>query len=79
MISSHFSLLVTASTGSVQLWQDDVLQWAREESLASISQAELVELPEKKVLMSHYNEDEGFVTRVLRHTHDAKVDTPIFL
>ena len=38
-------LALTTSTGAVQLWQQDQLQWTREEGLADIRVAELVELP----------------------------------
>ena len=40
-------LLVTTSTGAVQLWTQGELQWVREESLANAVVAEFAELPEQ--------------------------------
>ncbi|KAI0758760.1 hypothetical protein C8Q74DRAFT_1299849 [Fomes fomentarius] len=65
-------LVVTTSTGAVQLWQQDQLQWTREEGLADICVAELVELPERK-LASHVDiEGEAFGARVARQLLDAQ-------
>ncbi|EPQ55571.1 DUF1620-domain-containing protein [Gloeophyllum trabeum ATCC 11539] len=69
-------LFVTTTTGAVQFWQRDVLEWTREESLASISAAEFVDLPEEQVVHSH--NAESFVQRVVRHIIDAK-DFPRYL
>ncbi|KAF9219877.1 DUF1620-domain-containing protein [Gyrodon lividus] len=38
-------VLLTTSTGSLQLWAHDALQWVREESLASVQVAAFLELP----------------------------------
>ncbi|KAG0701659.1 hypothetical protein DFH29DRAFT_925728 [Suillus ampliporus] len=66
-------VLLTTSTGSIQLWQHDKMQWVREEALASIQVAEFVELPEKKVIMSHAAVDEeGYFVRLQRQLSDAK-------
>ena len=66
--------MVTTTTGAVQLWQEDMVQWTREESLASISVAEFVELPEKKITSSYVGEgQETFVDRVKRQLLEAQV------
>jgi hypothetical protein len=66
--------LLTTTTGSIQLWQHDKMQWVREEALASIQVAEFVELPEKKVVTSHAAVDEeGYFERLQRQLSDAKV------
>ncbi|KAG7447298.1 DUF1620-domain-containing protein [Guyanagaster necrorhizus] len=62
---------LTTTTGTVQLWQQDKLQWTREESLASVRVAEFVELPEHIVTSSH-DRDEQFSERVRRHISDAQ-------
>ncbi|KAG1773685.1 hypothetical protein EV702DRAFT_559870 [Suillus placidus] len=65
--------LLTTTTGSIQLWQHDKMQWVREEALASIQVAEFVELPEKKVVMSHaVMDEEGYFERLQRQLSDAK-------
>jgi ER membrane protein complex subunit 1 len=62
------------TTGAVQLWQQDKVQWTREESLASISVAEFVELPEKKVTSSHAGEgQETLVARLKWQLLEAQV------
>ncbi|KAG1750542.1 uncharacterized protein EDB91DRAFT_1108061 [Suillus paluster] len=66
-------MLLTTSTGSIQLWQHDKMQWVREEALASIQVAEFVELPEKKIVMSHAAVDEeGYFERLHRQLSDVK-------
>ncbi|KAG2355552.1 hypothetical protein BDR07DRAFT_1613621 [Suillus spraguei] len=66
-------MLLTTTTGSVQLWQHDRLRWVREEALASIQVAEFVELPEKKVVMSHaVVDEEGYFERLQRQLSDAR-------
>ncbi|KAG1790453.1 uncharacterized protein HD556DRAFT_1392090 [Suillus plorans] len=65
--------LLTTTTGSIQLWQHDKMQWVREEALASIQVAEFVELPEKKAVMSHaVVDEEGYFERLQRQLSDAK-------
>ncbi|KAK0200946.1 DUF1620-domain-containing protein [Desarmillaria ectypa] len=64
-------LFLTTTTGTVQLWQQDKLQWIREESLASVRVAEFVELPEHVVTSSH-DLDEQFSERVRRQISDAQ-------
>ncbi|OAX35578.1 DUF1620-domain-containing protein [Rhizopogon vinicolor AM-OR11-026] len=66
-------VLLTTTTGSIQLWQHDKMQWVREEALASIQVAEFVELPEKKIVTSHTAVDEeGYFERLQRQLSDAK-------
>jgi len=66
-------MLLTTSTGSMQLWQHDKMQWMREEALASIRVAEFVELPEKKLVVSHAAVDEdGYFARLQRQLSNAK-------
>ncbi|TFK50623.1 DUF1620-domain-containing protein [Heliocybe sulcata] len=69
-------LFLTTTTGAVQLWQRDTLQWTREEGLATIAAAEYVELPEEKIVHSH--RAEAFLERVVRHVKDTK-DLPSYL
>jgi hypothetical protein len=67
-------VVVTTTTGAVQLWQQEEVQWTREESLTSIAVAEFVELPEKKTLSSHVGEGrESFLARLVRQISDAQV------
>ena len=67
-------LALTTTTGAIQLWQGDVVQWTREEGLAGLQVAEMVELPERKTIAAHIIEhDETFAERVRRQLADAKV------
>lgn len=67
-------VVLTTTTGAVQLWLDDKVQWTREEALSKTVVAEFVELPEKKVISSHVGEEgESFVGRLLRQVSDAQV------
>ncbi|OCH86588.1 DUF1620-domain-containing protein [Obba rivulosa] len=66
-------VVITTTTGAVQLWQQEQFLWSREEALADISLAEPVELPERKVIASHINlESETFGARLTRQLSDAK-------
>ncbi|OBZ74558.1 ER membrane protein complex subunit 1 [Grifola frondosa] len=66
-------LVLTTTTGALQLWQQDQLQWTREEGLADIKVADFVELPERKVVASHVGEEtETFGVRIVRQLSDAK-------
>jgi len=66
--------LVTASSGAIQLWQQGELEWTREESLATTTLAEFVELPERVASESNLHiGGEGFVSRVIRQISDAQV------
>jgi ER membrane protein complex subunit 1 len=66
-------VVLTTSTGSVQLWQQDNPQWNREEGLSTINAVQFVELPEKLVDSSERGEREGFAGRLSRQLRDAKV------
>jgi hypothetical protein len=71
-------IALTTSTGSVQLWLDNKVQWTREEGLSEIVLAEFVELPEKKLAASATGEDgETFMQRLLRQVSDAQVNIPV--
>ena len=64
---------MTTTTGSIQLWQQDQLQWIREEGLAEIKVAEFVELPERKAVAAGLGEDsETFAQRVHRQLLEAQ-------
>ncbi|KAI0820139.1 DUF1620-domain-containing protein [Trametes gibbosa] len=65
-------LFLTTSTGAVQLWQQDQLQWTREEGLADIRVAEFVELPERKIASHVGVELESFGARIGRQLSDAQ-------
>ena len=67
-------LVLTTTTGAVQLWQGDVVQWTREEGLSRLQVAEMVELPEQKSITAHIiHQDEMFVKRIRRQLTSAKV------
>lgn len=67
-------LALTTTTGAVQLWQGDIVQWTREEGLSRLQVAEMAELPERKSIASHIlGQDETFVGRARRQLADAKV------
>ena len=68
---------MTTTTGAVQMWQQDQLQWTREEGLADIRVAELVELPERKIALHRDSEQETFGARVARQLLDAQVRCPL--
>ncbi|KAF4611826.1 hypothetical protein D9613_004025 [Agrocybe pediades] len=72
--------LITTSTGSVQLWEQETLKWEREESLAAVVIAEFVEVPERATSVAGVMEEaqEGFVARVIRQIGDAQ-DFPRYL
>lgn len=66
-------LAVTTSTGAVQLWQGNIVQWTREEGLSRLQVAEMVELPEQKTMAAHaIDEQDTFVERFRRQLTDAK-------
>lgn len=72
-------LVVSTTTGAIQLWQQDQLQWAREEGLADIRAAEFVELPERKIVASGLSEEtETFLERLKRQASEAR-DFPQYL
>ncbi|KAI9451269.1 DUF1620-domain-containing protein [Lactarius psammicola] len=66
-------LALTTSTGAIQLWQGDIVQWTREEGLSRLQVAEMVELPEQKIMAAHaVDERDTFVERIRRQLTDAK-------
>lgn len=66
-------LVITTTTGAIQLWEQNNLKWTREESLALTAIAELVEIPEKVASEAGHDLNEGFVARLTRHVIDAQV------
>jgi hypothetical protein len=67
-------LALTTTTGAVQLWQGDVVQWTREEGLSRLQVAEMAELPEQKTIAARIiDRDETFTERARRQIADAKV------
>jgi hypothetical protein len=67
-------LALTTTTGAVQLWQGDIVQWTREEGLSTLQVAEMVELRERKTIAPHIlGQDETFAERVRRQLADAEV------
>ena len=67
-------LLLTTSTGAVQLWTQGELTWVREESLTNLAVAEFVELPEQVASESSVDgTGQGFFARITRHLADAQV------
>ncbi|PCH43293.1 DUF1620-domain-containing protein [Wolfiporia cocos MD-104 SS10] len=65
-------LVLTTSTGAVQLWDRDALVWTREEGLTDIRAAEMVELPEPAAAAAHGGEDKSFGERLRRQLADAQ-------
>jgi len=67
-------LALTTTTGAVQLWQGDIVQWTREEGLSRLQVVEMAELPEQKTIALHIiGQDETVVERARRQLADAKV------
>ncbi|CAE6535426.1 unnamed protein product [Rhizoctonia solani] len=66
--SIQHRMLLTTSTGAVQLWQLQDLQWTRDEALAEIKVAALVDLPERKIAEEiAVSEHRGFAERLIFH------------
>jgi ER membrane protein complex subunit 1 len=66
-------LILTTSTGSIQLWHQGNLEWVREEALSEIGVAEFVELPPEGEVGTGLEREEGFVERLRRQLGDAQV------
>ena len=66
-------LVVTTTTGAIQLWEQSSLKWTREESLALTAIAELVEIPEKIASEAGHDLNEGFGVRLARLVMDTQV------
>ncbi|QRW23033.1 endoplasmic reticulum membrane protein [Rhizoctonia solani] len=66
--SIQHRMLLTTSTGAVQLWQLHDLQWTRDEALTDIKVAALVDLPERKIAEEiASSEHRGFLERLIFH------------
>ncbi|KDN38529.1 hypothetical protein RSAG8_09418, partial [Rhizoctonia solani AG-8 WAC10335] len=66
--SIQHRMLLTTPTGAVQLWQLQELQWTRDEALAEIKVAALVDLPERKIAEEiAVSEHRGFAERLIFH------------
>jgi hypothetical protein len=67
-------LVITTTTGAIQLWQSDRHQWTREESLANIApnSAVLLSLPESRSVVASRDGIETVIQRVARQMQDAK-------
>ncbi|GHJ84629.1 hypothetical protein NliqN6_1031 [Naganishia liquefaciens] len=48
-IIDRYSIVLTTSTGAIQLWDQETIAWTREEGLSSIQETRFVELPERKL------------------------------
>ncbi|KAF8748749.1 hypothetical protein RHS01_10584 [Rhizoctonia solani] len=71
--SIQHRMLLTTSTGAVQLWQLHDLQWTRDEALTDIKVAALVDLPERKIAEEiASSEHRGFLERLIFHTVGAQ-------
>ncbi|KAJ7663918.1 DUF1620-domain-containing protein [Mycena polygramma] len=70
-------LVITTSTGAVQLWEQDQLVWGREEGLAAIDRATFVELPLPERVARVNVDGESFFSRLTRQIEDAK-DFPAY-
>ncbi|KAJ7709007.1 hypothetical protein B0H17DRAFT_916569 [Mycena rosella] len=65
-------LVITTSTGAIQLWEQEQMVWGREEALATIDVAAFVELPLPEHVVKVGLGSESFVTRLIRQIGDAK-------
>ncbi|KAG9119129.1 hypothetical protein FRC07_006008 [Ceratobasidium sp. 392] len=71
--SIQHRLFLTTSTGAIQLWQGDKEHWTRDEALANIKLAALVDLPERKIASElGMSEHRGFADRLLTHVIAAQ-------
>jgi len=75
------SLLLTTSSGAIQLVQQDKLLWTREEALSDIVAIKFIELGEPEVEEArHAMAEENFAARSLRHLFELRVSlTPCIL
>ena len=75
-IIDRYSIVLTTSTGAIQLWDQETIAWTREEGLSSIQETRFVELPERKLEVAKvvlHNED--LVSRLTRHAAELKAST----
>jgi hypothetical protein len=78
-IIDRYSVVLTTSTGAIQLWNQEAIAWTREEGLSHIQKTRFVELPERKVEVANvvlHNED--LVSRLTRHVGELKVRPVVF-
>ncbi|KAJ4471498.1 hypothetical protein J3R30DRAFT_1087191 [Lentinula aciculospora] len=72
-------LLLTTTTGAIQIWNRSEHVWTREEGLSELNSAKFVELPERvAVLVGEGRSEEGFIGRLLRQAKDAR-DLPGYI
>ncbi|KAF6749878.1 hypothetical protein DFP72DRAFT_1013730 [Ephemerocybe angulata] len=69
--SGEPQVFLTTESGTVQLYTGTQVQWSREESLATTTLAEFVELPEQ-ISAEADAKGESFTHRLLRHAVQAK-------
>ena len=77
-IIDRYSIVLTTSTGAIQLWDREVVAWTREEGLSNILATRFVELPERKLEVAKvvlHNED--LVARLARHVREFKASLPL--
>lgn len=77
-IIDRYSIVLTTSTGAIQLWDQEVVAWTREEGLSNILATRFVELPERKLEVAKvvlHNED--LVARLARHVREFKASLPL--
>lgn len=68
------TLMLTTSSGALQLVHSQGIAWTREESLADITVAKFVDLGEPEVQETReILHDEGFVARTTRHLSELRV------
>lgn len=65
-------LLISTFTGNVQLIEDAVMKWNRDECLTTAVVSEFVELPPPKAVVGNHDE-ESFAGRLVRHVADLQV------
>ncbi|KAF8512945.1 DUF1620-domain-containing protein [Hysterangium stoloniferum] len=61
----------TTSTGAVQLWQQENMQWTREESLTEITSVEFIDLPEPKAGQEGFS-PQDLISRLTRQIYEAQ-------
>jgi hypothetical protein len=68
------TLLITTSSGAVQLVQNDGAKWTREEGLSDLAGMKFVDLGEPQVEQAgHVVEEESFTGRTTRHLSGLRV------
>jgi hypothetical protein len=68
------SIVITTSSGAIQLVTPETIKWTREESLSEIAAVRFVDLGEPEVEEArHLMADETFAARLTRHISELKV------